>query len=38
MQMCIRDSEYIAQFRDRRREKIISLLVLRNYFRRTGQC
>lgn len=30
--------EYIAQFRDRRREKIISLLVLRNYFRRTGQC
>ena len=30
--------EYIAQFRDRRREKIISLLVRRNYFRRTGQC
>lgn len=30
--------EYIAQFRDRKRERIISLLVLRNYFRRTGQC
>lgn len=29
--------EYVAQFRDRRREKIISLLVLQNYFRRTGQ-
>lgn len=30
--------EYVDQFRDRRREKIISLLVLYNYFRRTGQC
>ena len=30
--------EYIAQFRDREREKLIALLVLRNYFRRTGQC
>ena len=29
--------EYIAQFRDRRREKLISLLVLQRYFERTGQ-
>lgn len=29
--------EFIDQFRDRRREKIISLLVLRRYFERTGQ-
>ncbi len=29
--------EYIAQFADRRRERIISLLVLRNYFAATGQ-
>ena len=29
--------EYIAQFRDRRRERIISLLVLQRYFERTGQ-
>lgn len=29
--------EYIAQFRDARREKLISLLVLRRYFACTGQ-
>lgn len=29
--------EYIDQFRDRRREKLISLLVLYKYFERTGQ-
>ncbi len=28
---------YIAQFRDKRRERIISLLVLEKYFRMTGQ-
>lgn len=28
---------YIDQFRDRRRERLISLLVLRSYFERTGQ-
>ena len=29
--------EYIALFRDRKRERIISLLVLQRYFERTGQ-
>lgn len=29
--------EYIAQFRDKRRERLISLLVLDKYFRMTGQ-
>lgn len=29
--------EYIARFRDRRRERLISLLVLDKYFRKTGQ-
>ena len=29
--------EYIAQFRNKRRERIISLLVLEKYFRMTGQ-
>ena len=29
--------EYIAQFADKKREKLISLLVLRKYFRCTGQ-
>ena len=29
--------EYIAQFMDRRREKLISLLVLEKYFRNTRQ-
>lgn len=29
--------EYIAQFRDRERERLISLLVLDKYFRMTGQ-
>lgn len=29
--------EWIAQFRDRRREKLVSLLVLQKYFERTGQ-
>ncbi len=29
--------EYISQFRDRRRERLISLLVLDRYFRATGQ-
>lgn len=29
--------EYVAQFRDRKREKIISLLVMQRYFERTGQ-
>lgn len=29
--------EYIAQFFDRRRERLISLLVLQKYFERTGQ-
>lgn len=28
---------YIDQFRDRRRERLISLLVLKAYFERTGQ-
>ncbi len=30
-------NEYVAQFRDRRRERLISLLVLEKYFRMTGQ-
>ena len=30
-------SEYIRQFRDKRRERLISLLVLEKYFRMTGQ-
>lgn len=29
--------EYVAQFRNRKREKIISMLVLQRYFERTGQ-
>lgn len=29
--------EWVAQFRDRRRERIISLLVMEKYFRMTGQ-
>jgi spore maturation protein CgeB len=29
--------EFVAQFRNKRREKIISLLVLDKYFRKTGQ-
>lgn len=29
--------EYVDQFRDEKRERLISLLVLRKYFRRTGQ-
>ena len=29
--------EYVAQFRNPRREKLISLLVLDKYFRMTGQ-
>ena len=29
--------EYVAQFRDRRRERLVSLLVLAKYFRCTGQ-
>lgn len=29
--------EYIAQFQDKRRERLISLLVLEKYFRQTGQ-
>ena len=29
--------EYIAQFKDKKRERLISLLVLQKYFRCTGQ-
>jgi RNase adaptor protein for sRNA GlmZ degradation len=29
--------EYIAQFQDKRRERLISLLVLEKYFQQTGQ-
>ena len=29
--------EYVAQFKDRNREELISLLVLDKYFRVTGQ-
>ncbi len=29
--------EYVAQFRDKKREKLISLLVLEKYFEKTGQ-
>jgi hypothetical protein len=32
-----RANEYIAQFRDPQRERLISLLVMDKYFRRTGQ-
>ena len=30
--------EYVAQFRNKRRENLISLLVLKKYFEKTGQC
>jgi hypothetical protein len=30
--------EYVAQFMDKRREDLISLLVLDKYFKKTGQC
>ena len=29
--------EYISQFRDKKRERLISLLVMQKYFRCTGQ-
>ncbi|KAA6311391.1 hypothetical protein EZS27_037472, partial [termite gut metagenome] len=29
--------QYIAQFRDRKREDLISLLTLQKYFKQTGQ-
>ena len=30
-------NEYVSQFFDKKREKLISLLVLQKYFRKTGQ-
>lgn len=30
--------EYVAQFRNKKREDLISLLVLKKYFEKTGQC